>query len=991
MDLNPNQSRTKPRSISLAFFNANGLRTQKDEVFNFLRDNQIDILLVQETFLKPGYRDPKMAGYKIIRNDRTHSAKGGTVIYYRNNLHCVPLDPPLLSDMEVSVCQLAMTGHQPIIIASVYVSDSKSILSADLLALFGLGSAVILAGDFNSKHLRWNSTTSNSRGRILDVLTDTLDFDVVAPMTPTHFPFTLGHTPDILDIALLKNINLRLCSIEVIHELQSDHRPVLLKLGPPTDTPPRRKTIVDWNKLEESLKSTRSEQLDEIPDNITTIEDVNVAIDALTRHTRAVVADCTRQVPATDDRRWNLPPEVRELLRAKNAATRAYDNYPSEPNRTRLRALQRDVKRTIAEFRQTRWDSLMGEISPSHQSYWRMARALKSDTVTDMPPLVRVNQPPAFHDEDKAECLADSLESQCSPSTLPVDTEHLNAINREVERRTSLPPVESLAVTTSDEVQSLVDNLHKRKAPGADEISNRVLKLFPPQLICLLVSIFNAAMANSIFPQAWKEAIVIGIRKPNKHGSEPSSYRPISLLKGMGKIYERVLLSRLKNFMDVHNILIDEQFGFRAKHSCVQQVHRISEHILHNLVSYQRSTGTGALFFDVAKAFDKVWHNGLVYKLYQLGMPDRLVHIIQDYLQGRTFRYRVEGTLSQPRLVRAGVPQGSVLGPFLYSLYTNDIPRSPGVELALFADDTALYTTSRDRSRVGRLLQSAANALGDWFRKWRIEVNPEKSVAIYFTRSSRHRGDLRQITLFDRPIPWERSVKYLGVTLDVGLTFKSHIVRVRNRAAHVLGRLSCLVNGRSKLSLRNKLTLYKTCIRPILTFASPVFAHAAPSHIHRLQTLQNRFIRRATGAPWFLRNEDLHIDLQLPTIAQFMKLASRQFFDKADEHPNPCVVRAASYRPRANVNARKRRPRHVLDDPDDAITLAMQRQAPEGNPRNNRPTYRPRRRGRRTPTTGAYTRYRDVTGRFSPSRQVVSSNAPSRGPCPMGAVRSRPM
>ncbi|KAA5570540.1 reverse transcriptase family protein, partial [Pseudomonas aeruginosa] len=127
----------------------------------------------------------------------------------------------------------------------------------------------------------------------------------------------------------------------------------------------------------------------------------------------------------------------------------------------------------------------------------------------------------------------------------------------------------------------------------------------------MLATILNAAMTHCIFPAVWKEADVIGIHKPGKPRNETSSYRPISLLSTIGKIYERLLRKRLWDFVTANKILIDEQFGFRSKHSCVQQVHRLTEHILIGL-NRRKQIPTGALFFDIAKAFDKVWHNGLI-------------------------------------------------------------------------------------------------------------------------------------------------------------------------------------------------------------------------------------------------------------------------------------------------------------------------------------------------------------------------------------------
>lgn len=935
--------RIKPRSVSLAFFNANGLSKQRVSVQDFLIKHQIDVMLVQETFLDPGHRNPRIANFQMVRNDRP-GAKGGTVIYYKRSLHCMPLDTPPLIDLEASVCRLAMTGHPSIIIASCYLSPSKTILKSDLEALLNLGSSVILAGDFNCKNTLWNCVANNPNGIKLDRLVDTLNFDIIPPMAPTHYPFNVAHRPDILDFALLKNTALRLRSIEVLHELDSDHRPVLLKLGPPSDTSPPTKTVVEWHKLEKALKSIHSPDLDRIPDDIRSPLDVATAIDSLTSHVTAAVRASSKQVPVAADRRSALPDEVRRLLTESNAATRHYSSWPTEENRVRMRSLHREVRKRIHEHRDREWDSLLSGIEPSHLAYWNLARSMKSDEVATMPPLSRPNLPPAFDDDDKANCLAETLEAQCSPSLEPIDPVHLDMVNSEVERLVSQPPsAPALPLIKASEVLAIIKDLHPRKSPGDDGISNRVLKQFSVALIYLLVSIFNAAMATCTFPDTWKEANVIGIRKPGKNQSEPSSYRPISLLSSLGKIYERLLLSRLWSHVNELKLLPNEQFGFRARHSCPQQVLRITEHVLSKF-NHTWPAGTGAIFLDVAKAFDKVWHNGLIYKLFKFGVPDRLVLILRDYLQHRSFRYRVEGTLSSPHPIRAGVPQGSVLAPLLFTLYTSDMPRAHHqVEIALFADDTALYTSDRNSRRVCIRLQEALTALGEWFRKWRIEVNPEKSAAVYFSRG---RPNPKAVSLFGKPIPWVKSARYLGVILDSRLTFLPHIKKVSNHAKFILGRLTPLICKKSKMSLRNKVTLYKACIRPIMTYASVVFAHS--NHVKKLQIVQNRFLRKATGSPWFVRNADLHRDLDLESIALFMKHASQRHYERAADHPNPLIASVPDYPIEPPALQSLRRPRHVLGDPDDEITAANAGASSSNHDRvNTTQIQRLRRRGRR--------------------------------------------
>lgn len=971
-----NTCRTKPRSLMLGFFNANSLKDQKEQIHKFLNDHHIDILLVQETFLKPHMKNPNISNYKIIRHDRLSATLGGTLIYYRSGLHVCCVNTPELVSLEASVCRLAMTGHPDLYIASCYQPSGKVIKTEDLKSLLDMGNNVILAGDFNSKHKSFNCRVNNPNGYILFNFMDEYMFDVVAPMEPTHYPFNPEHQPDILDIALLKNISLSLNKLEVIHELDSDHRPVILGLGDANSLFSPTKTITNWDRLSQRLGSASPSDIANLPSQINSTVEIDTAINALSGHLQTVITDCTRRVPAMTPHRWRLPDDMKALLRAKHAATRAHDLFPSRENKDRLRSLHLKCKSRMKALRSERWDSLLDDIRPTHTAFWRLTRALKSDTVVDMPPLSKPDNSLAFDDDEKAECLALSLEAQCSPSEEHPDSTFIQVVDEEVGRRVSLPPVDSLDLVTVSEVKLVIKDLHCKKAPGSDGVSNRVLKNLSASLILLLVTIFNSAMANCYFPDLWKIADVIGIHKTGKARNLPSSYRPISLLISLGKVYERLLSDRLKKIAYAQGLIPNEQFGFRAQHSCVNQVHRITEYILDGF-HRKRPKGTAALFFDIAKAFDKVWHNGLIFKLFTLGIPDRLVLILHSFLLHRYFQFRVEGSRSSLHPIRAGVPQGSVLAPLLFSLYTSDIPRHTHVSLALYADDTAIYLRDRFKGKVQHgHLQSATNALGEWFRKWRMEVNPEKSTAVYFSRALRRPNTAPQpnITLFGKPIPWSDHVKYLGVTFDSRLSFASHIRRVRNRASLYLGRLTPLFRSK-KLSLRSKVRLYLTCIRPVMTYASVVFAHASNRYINSLQAIQNRFLRRATGAPWYVRNFNLHKDLQIPTIRQYLKVSSNRYFDQAVNHTNPLISQPANYHVFPEFKQRRRRPRHVLCDPDDEITVRIRELQTFDSPTPASATvplnfYTPRPR----PGGGTHTRTRPFAGPNRRARILLHQN-----------------
>jgi hypothetical protein len=176
--------------------------------------------------------------------------------------------------------------------------------------------------------------------------------------------------------------------------------------------------------------------------------------------------------------------------------------------------------------------------------------------------------------------------------------------------------------------------------------------------------------------------------------------------------------------------------------------------------------------------------------------------------------------------------------------------------------------------RIHALLQVAVDALGRWCRKWRIELNPEKSAAVLFSQRPGYAALTARVgvlSLFGRTIPWETHVRYLGVLLDRQLTLAKHIKTVRDRAVFYLTRLSHLLRPGSSLSVRNKLLLYKSCIRPVFSYASVAFAHCAKTHLGRLQTLQKKFLRRTVNAPGYVRNVRLHADLFMPSVHKHFK------------------------------------------------------------------------------------------------------------------------
>jgi len=203
----------------------------------------------------------------------------------------------------------------------------------------------------------------------------------------------------------------------------------------------------------------------------------------------------------------------------------------------------------------------------------------------------------------------------------------------------------------------------------------------------------------------------------------------------MRKLFENILLTRILHEVNVRGLLRNEQFGFLPEHSTSLLQGRLVERITRN---FGEKRITGAVFLDVAKAFDSVWIDGLLYKLTLLNFPSYLVHTISSYLRGRTFEASFQTATSSRRGTRAGVAQGGLISPVLFSLYVNDMPiPSHHVELALYVDDTAVIATSRKPTLLVSYLESYLNDLQRWLSEWRIAIYVSKSTAIIFARAGR--------------------------------------------------------------------------------------------------------------------------------------------------------------------------------------------------------------------------------------------------------------
>ena len=307
-------------------------------------------------------------------------------------------------------------------------------------------------------------------------------------------------------------------------------------------------------------------------------------------------------------------------------------------------------------------------------------------------------------------------------------------------------------------------NLDLSKASGPDCILVVVLKNCELELSYILAELFNKCLKESSFPDCWKVSSVVHIFKNVGERSTAKNYCSVSLLSVVSEVFEKLVNNRIVDHLEKCGLFSDFQYGFRSSWSTADLLTVVSDRTAR---AFNKSRATRAVALDISKAFDRVWHAGLLHKLKSWNFS-QIFCLISSFLSKRRLRVVLDGKSTQEYPVNAGVPQGSIFSPTLFLLYINDLPDDVICDIAIYADDTSLYSKCDRASDLWQQLELASELesdlrdMVDWDKKWLADFNAGKSQLVSFDRSYNN-GSI-DVKMGGSILEEKSSFKMLGLT-----------------------------------------------------------------------------------------------------------------------------------------------------------------------------------------------------------------------------------
>ncbi len=837
------------RNLKVLSFNARSIPAKYLDVYMLIEKTDCDIVAVTETWINASVPPSlyEVPGYTLIRVDRKNKRGGGVAIYIKNYFQFKKINiNNIVGELNPDLEQLwieFLINRRKLIVGVIYrpeyINDKVHDNLYSVFEYFASNDNLIVLGDFNYDLLQRQKYAQIN--------------DIIAPLNLTQMVDKPTRVTDVsstlIDLVILNSPGrCKFLGVTDIHNI-SDHKLIYfayslkLPVFKPKCIKCRNFKKLDKTALESSVRGTPWE-LAEVPD---------VLDDKLLVLNNYVKAIFDEHVPIKTIRVTHPPnpwlsKEIQEHMKYRNklhakyvklkAQVRNATNYCPSTNlqfnqAERLYKIARNTcKRMQRDAKHKYFNKSVNANINNQKMLWLefdqvgVVDRKNTDAITEFSPDTLNNTFLINNNRDVDEVL----------------------LNAEVTHFTSISPSHNFVFSSVTESQvAMALNSIRSNATGLDGISLKMLKLCLPYCIPSITHILNFSLMNSTFPSSWKLGKVFPVPKCD-NPTKPEEYRPISILPTLSKILEKLVHKQLSSFLEQHQLLDSHQSGFRTGYSTESALLCIL-----NDLTWACDNGLLSLLvlLDFSKAFDTINHKLLLAKLKALGCSEFVVKWFESYLSNRYQQVISNSELSERKLLKSGVPQGSVLGPLLFIIFTSDFKESLNCSnYHLYADDSQIYTHfERDNHALAiEAINNNLNNIVKWANSRFLILNEMKSKVLvvgskhnlnYFYETCRNHVTINNVSL-----PFSSCVKNLGVLFDSTLTFENHVNQKIKCAYIALRKLNRFKN---MLSIELKTILCNCLVLSHFNYCSSVFSNAKQYIIHKIQLVQNSCLRFIFG------------------------------------------------------------------------------------------------------------------------------------------------
>ena len=828
-------------NIRIAHLNIRSLKSR--EHFTLLKDsvvsNNFDIFTISETWLDSSVNNESIhiPGYTLYRQDRgPHKPGGGLCVYIKKNYKVSSLENvSSVSDNNFQQLWLKVQSrcYKSFVICTVYRPPSTPLnfiddLANSLIESLLSGLDVIILGDLNCNLLQ-----DNAESRALNDFCSTFNLTQLINK-PTR---ATENGESLIDVVMTTNEKL-IASNDVLMSTISDHNLVYisLKLKKPRIKP----CYVTIRSYTNYSADNFLRDLSYAPFHIISLfDDFNDQVDVFNELFLEVLSQHApvKRVKIRSKPNPFITPEIRQLMRTRDQWRKLAGKTNDPFHWNGYRFFRQEVKREIRVAEKVHVRTQILDSNGNSNSIWKIINRC----------LPRKQQDSFMASEDPtglANELNDfftSVGSITAQKARDLSLHHGLNVNLDVPTPLHIstdvsPELFVLHQVTENQVERVIRSLPSNKAPGMDKISSRILKDSLPSTLTTITHIVNNSFVTNTFARAWKTAEVTPILKCG-NPDVPNNYRPISLLPIVSKVTERLVHGQLMEHLIRNNKLAAHQSGNRKLHSTETALLYVTDQLLQAMDNKKVSI---MVLLDMSKAFDSIRHDILLSKLQNLDFSQGALDWFQSYLSNRQQCVRIGDAVSKVLPLEFGVPQGSILGPVLFTICVNDLLSVPKRCLsASYVDDCKLYLSFSPAELPTSILalNEDLTRISQWCCKNSLLINPDKTkvLAVGLPQLLKKLSSF-SITLFDKEITPVPVVKDLGVLLDTRLSYNQHITEIASKCLfklYQINRIKHLLDRKTLLLVINSFVFSK------LQYCSTVWSNTSSSNIDKLQKVQN--------------------------------------------------------------------------------------------------------------------------------------------------------